>query len=410
MIVIYEEYGHLLPASVLSLIVESMHNNTIGDSYRVGGVDGDNLYPAYSNPSLMRAAVTGWTGRKLNDSNMTSAGEAYAQEVLDLFDLNSTLSEFNSATYSGVSLFALTLWAKYLPAASSIMGARGADMIQSIWTTFGELYNANLRNVAGPWDRTYGWDQNLYVGIMNLYVWSLVGADRAPGINTVSRGGTTPYWAVTHADDFQIAPLLAAVLPYHHALVPDAVRAKLAAFPGEHTYTAAAYSPPYDLARRNATAWLSENVTIGAESFNQNVVGGASVNQEQWAPAVAQWLRSDGSVGWFSLYGTEEALDVDVQPGRLSLTYPKGNESSIFTFLVASNPLGQKRDLLGWEDVMSLSVNVSGTVDLTPQISFCGLVGGSCDVIHDWEFWNFTYVMPGGSTDTPAITLDIDVI
>jgi hypothetical protein len=29
---------------------KSLFNNTKGDSYRVGGVDTDNLYPAYTNP------------------------------------------------------------------------------------------------------------------------------------------------------------------------------------------------------------------------------------------------------------------------------------------------------------------------------------------------------------------------
>ncbi|KAK2598361.1 hypothetical protein N8I77_011781 [Diaporthe amygdali] len=411
LIVIYEEYGHLLPSQVKTLIVESMRNNTIGDSYRVGGVDGDNLYPAYSNPALMRAVASGWTGRKLNDSNMTAAGEAYAQEILDLFDRNNTLSEFNSATYAGISLYALTLWAKYIPDdGSSVMQANGARMVADIWTTIGELYNANLRNVAGPWDRTYGWDMNIYIGILNAYIWSLVGADRAPGINTVSKGGRTPAWATTHADDFEIAPLLAVILPFHHTLIPDSVVEKLAAFPGEHTYTTAALSPPWDLAPRNVTSWIGESLTIGAESFDQTVVGGASINQEQWAPAVAQWLRADGSIGWFSYYATESAMQVDVQPYRLELTYPKGNESSIFTFIIGSNPLGQKRDVLEWGDVMGLNVNVSGTVDLSHEVAFCGLAGGSCDIIHGFEFWNFTYVMPAGSSDTPNIVLELELV
>ncbi|KAI3397174.1 hypothetical protein diail_11148 [Diaporthe ilicicola] len=407
LIVIYEEYGHLLPSPVKTLILESMRNNTIGDSYRVGGVDGDNLYPAYSNPSLMRAAAAGWTGRHLNDSNMTAAGEAYAAELVGLFDRNGTLSEFNSATYAGVSLYALTLWAKYIP--DGVMAASGARMVAAIWDTTAELYNANLRNIAGPWDRTYGWDMNLYVGIMNVYIWSLVGAGRAPGINTVARGGRTPAWAMTHADDFEIAPLLAVLMPFHHTLVPDAAVDKLAAFPGEHTYTTAATSPPWDLAPRNITSWLGADLTIGAESFDQTVVGGASINPEQWAPAVAQWLRADGSVGWLSYFATEPAMQVGVQPYRLELTYPRGNESSIFTFIIGGNPLGQKRDVVGWGDVMGLSVNVSGTVDPSHEVAFCGLNGGSCDIIHGFEFWNFTYVMPAGSTDTPNIVLELEV-
>lgn len=406
----YEEYGHLLPSSTRSLILESMRNNTIGDSYRVGGVDGDNLYPAYSNPSIMRAVGTGWTGMKLNDSNMTNAGELYAQEVLDLFNLNNTLSEFNSPTYTGVSLYALTLWAKYMPS-SSLMGANGARMIADIWTTVGEMYNANLRNIAGPWDRTYGWDQNLYIGIMNIYILSIVGSAKGPTINTVSHGNT-PAWATTHADDFEIAPLLSAILPYHQSLIPEEAKAKLATFPGEHIYKTAAYAPPADYKIRNVTTWLNDYITIGAESFDQDVVGGFSINPPNWTPAIAQWLRSDGSVGFLSWHATESALDVDVQPGTLSLSYPKGNDTSIFTFVVVSNPYapGQKRDIVGWEDVMSLSVNVSGTVDLTPEISFCGLLGGSCDPINEFEFWNFTYVMPAGSTETPSMVLNLEVV
>lgn len=85
-------------------MLESLRNSTIGDSYRVGGVNDDNLFPAYSNPSIMRAFVSGWTGRRLNDSNFTMAGEQYAQNIVDLFNRAQTLSEFNSGTYTGTRI------------------------------------------------------------------------------------------------------------------------------------------------------------------------------------------------------------------------------------------------------------------------------------------------------------------
>ncbi|KAJ0382608.1 hypothetical protein COL922a_012195 [Colletotrichum nupharicola] len=193
LIVIYEEFGHLISEDVQMLILESMRNNTVGDSYRVGGVNDDVLYPSYSNPALMRAVATGWTGRMLNDSNMTAAGELYAREILDLFDRNETLSEFNSPTYAGVRLYALTMWTNYMPE-SSLMGQNGARMIEAVWETIGNMYNANLRNIAGPWDRTYGFDMNQYVAILNIYIWSLVGKSQAPGIDQT--------WSMAHADDF----------------------------------------------------------------------------------------------------------------------------------------------------------------------------------------------------------------
>jgi hypothetical protein len=50
LIIAYEEYEHLLSDSTKDLMLESLHNATKGDEYRVGGVDDDNLYPSYSNP------------------------------------------------------------------------------------------------------------------------------------------------------------------------------------------------------------------------------------------------------------------------------------------------------------------------------------------------------------------------
>ena len=186
LVLMLEEFPDLIPQDTKSRMMESLYNTTIGDSYRVGGVDDDNLYPAYSNPSIMRAFVSGWVGRRTNDSNMTIAGETYATQVIDLFNRANTLSEFNSGTYAGVSLFALTLWAKYMPD-SSVMGQNGPRMIKETWASLGLLYNANLKNVAGPWDRSYGFDMNRYLSILALQIWTLVGKESAPIHAKVSR-------------------------------------------------------------------------------------------------------------------------------------------------------------------------------------------------------------------------------
>lgn len=63
----------------------------------------------------MRAFMSAWTGHRVNDSNMTVSGEKYARDIIDLFDRNNTLSEFNSRTYTGVSLYGLTLWGQVYP-------------------------------------------------------------------------------------------------------------------------------------------------------------------------------------------------------------------------------------------------------------------------------------------------------
>ena len=136
----------------------------------------------------MRALVSSWTGQALKDENMTKAGETYAKDIIQLFDRDDTLSEFNSATYTGVSLIALTMWAKYAPE-SSIMRYKGKEMLQATWKTIGELYHANLKNLAGPWDRSYGFDMRKYFGIMSAHIWSLVGKSTSPVIDKVDGPG-----------------------------------------------------------------------------------------------------------------------------------------------------------------------------------------------------------------------------
>jgi hypothetical protein len=58
-------------------------------------------------------------------------------------------------TYYGIDMWALSLWTKYGPSNSSL-ASRGPLMLAGLWDTMGEYYNANLKNFAGPYDRTYG--------------------------------------------------------------------------------------------------------------------------------------------------------------------------------------------------------------------------------------------------------------
>ncbi|KAF2019054.1 hypothetical protein BU24DRAFT_385858 [Aaosphaeria arxii CBS 175.79] len=399
-VLILEEFKDLLSPELEALMVESLKNTTIGDSYRVGGVDDDNLYPAYSNPFIMRAFVSGWVGRRISDANMTAAGEHDAKQIVELFNRANTLSEFNSGTYAGVSLYALTLWAKYMPE-SSIMGQNGGRMIKETWNSLGSLYNANLKNVAGPWDRAYGFDMQRYLSILALQIWTLVGKENAP-VNS------KPY-VMGHKNDFAIGPLIAILAPFHNELVSNSTVSSLLDFPGTHNVTTSAFSPPYDTYPRNISTWLSPNFTIGAVTFSENVIGGPSINPKQFNPAVVQWARKDGTVGFITLYAQVPALEGKVEPNSLELTYPKGNSSSTFVFLVGTNSKDGKRDVSSWDDVEGLEVVVDGTVDPEYEVTFNGLVGGAGDVINEFEFWNFTYSMPQNSEEKPSIRLHLEL-
>lgn len=392
-----EEFGSFISPEVTSLMLESLYNSTVGDSYRVGGVDGDNLYPAYTNPSIMRAFVSGWTGRRLKDSNMTTAGEYYAQQIIDLFDRANTLSEFNSGTYTGVSLFAMTLWAKYLPH-DSVMKQRGASMIQYTWEAVSNLWHPQLLNVGGPWDRSYGFDMTKYLSLLALHIWNAVGKNKSSIIDK-------PY-IMSHNSDFAYGPLFAILSEFHNSLIPTSVIEALESFKGEHTFTSSTYSPPFDLYPRNITAWLADNISIGAETFNENVIGGPAKNQGTFNPALMQWNTGDG-IGWLTLYATEMHVIAEAGPGSLNLTYPEGNGTSIFTFLLS--PFTKKRTISSLEDIQGLNLKVSGTVDMNYTLSFAGGYGGADATINDFEFWNVTFTMPTNSTKVPHLLLEVEL-
>jgi hypothetical protein len=91
-----------------------------------------------------------------------------------------------------------------------------------------------------------------------------------------------------------------AILAKHHdPLVPDEAIKSLNTFKGEHIYEIATFSPAYDYAL-HVTSWLATNISIGAESFDENVIGGSSVDTTQFNPAVVQWGHESG-IGFISV-------------------------------------------------------------------------------------------------------------
>jgi plastocyanin len=98
---------------------------------------------------------------------------------------------------------------------------------------------------------------------------------------------------MSHSADYAWAPLFAVLADFHSSLVPKGITEALTDFVGEHTFSAQAYYPPYDLVSRNITTWMSDDITIGAESYHENVVGGPARSQEAFNPAVVQWMVGD---------------------------------------------------------------------------------------------------------------------
>lgn len=98
---------------------------------------------------------------------------------------------------------------------------------------------------------------------------------------------------MSHSADYTYAPCFAVLAAFHRTLVPEGIIEGLTQFSGEHTFTASTYYPPIDNVPRNITTWLSDNLTIGAESFDENGLGGPAQSQEAFNPAVIQWWTGD---------------------------------------------------------------------------------------------------------------------
>ena len=77
------------------------------------------------------------------------------------------------------------MWIKYGPKNSGVK-KHGTRILRAVWQQLSECYNANLRNLAGPWDRSYGFDMNLYVSCIGVYIWSFAGKQAAPLLPYVS--------------------------------------------------------------------------------------------------------------------------------------------------------------------------------------------------------------------------------
>lgn len=91
----------------------------------------------------------------------------------------------------------------------------------------------------------------------------------------------------------------------------------------------------------------------------------------------------------------------------LNLTYPNGNASSTFVFIV--DTFEKDRTIADWSDVQGLTVNVSGNANMTYNLTFAGEYGGAWRPINDFEYWNFTYSMPEGFIGTPNLCLEVEL-
>jgi len=261
--------GDILPRRTVDAMVESI-------SLAVDAEPPERVSPAYSNIALMQAWLDGFAGDILDRPDVVSRGAHLAAQIVDRFDTHGTFDEWNSPTYYGIDLYALSLWRQHSP--SPRLRHWGERLEAELWSDVAPWYHADLGNVAGPYTRAYGMD-------MRRYVAALGPVDRTSGGPAPVPDLAGPF---SHSHDLAIAPV-AAILGTE---VPPEARRHLTSFTGERTLERHISDDP----ERIASAWLAPTVMIGAERGARRWKGWG-----QYHPATIHWQDPSGRTRWIRL-------------------------------------------------------------------------------------------------------------
>ena len=263
------------------------------------GAHARDVRPTYSNIALMSAYLLAWGGRRFGVPEWEEHGDVMARDVHTHFQRHGTFSEYNSPTYYGVNLYALALW-RAMPVTDQ-MARMGREMEAGLWRDIGHFYHAGMRNLCGPYDRSYGMDMRKYHAMVGAGI--ALAADSRDPLPDDFRAG--------HTHDFAFLPLLA-------ALGMDAPRdalPHLQAFQGERRVERVIEDGRNT---RVAQAWLGERLMIGVER-----VLGQPRTSIQFHPVTAHWVLSDGDTGWLRLVNTMP-VEANLDGTTVSMVFTRG--------------------------------------------------------------------------------------
>ncbi len=267
------EYPDRIPVPLADRLYASI------DLAITGEIQDGRLKETYSNIALMYGALWDFAAAHNGNADWKRGAAAWNEEVNRLYRLHDTFFEFNSPTYYGVDIYGLALWREY--GSTPRMRTMGADMEASLWNDIADFYQPPLRNISGPYDRSYGMDMESYVAVTGVWLRSVLPAPQAPLPEQLSL-------STDHMADLWLAPQVAIL----SARIPAPAMKKFRTFSGPHQVTRTIDD------KRVATAWIGEHAIWGGEAttFSKDV-GPTS----QFHPATVQWRTPSGKIGWVQL-------------------------------------------------------------------------------------------------------------
>jgi hypothetical protein len=265
------EYEARLPGDLVRRIDLALRRAIAGTLER-------NVPASYTNIALMTSFLLQFGAARFDEPGWAAQAERLADEILSRFRVTGAFDEYNSPTYYGIDLYALALWRSY--AGSALLRDAGAEIEAALWRDIAQYYHAGMRNIAGPYDRSYGMDLRRYVACLGIWIWLATGYAQAPFPDL-----TAP---LEHGWDFAVAPVFALV----GLRMPEDARPHFLAFQGQRQIERVIANEP----KRVATAWIGAALMLGAEDS-----GSSHRVNDQFHPATIHWLIEDGLVGWIRL-------------------------------------------------------------------------------------------------------------
>jgi len=231
--------------------------------------------PTYTNIALMKAWLE-VESRELTGDDFYQRGLSYADEITQIYKKHGAFAEYNSPTYYGINFYALGLWQDF----SDELEVKGREISTALWTDISRYYHAGMKNVCGPWSRSYGMDMQKYVAAWGLWVWALTARNVAPFPHTTSN--------LEHGHDFCLGPIAAITA----VAIPEKIKRHFLHFAEERQVSQQISTEP----SRSAAAYLSNQLMIGLETSERSFQG-----TEQYHPLTIHWRDTKNGISWSRL-------------------------------------------------------------------------------------------------------------
>lgn len=296
--VILSEYPDRVPKRLQGRMINALDYAVAGEMKQ------GRLLPTYTNISLMYGFLWNFAAVRGRRPEWIAQAEHWQKTTYELYKQHDAFSEFNSPTYSGTDIVGLALWRDY--GFTQLMRQHGEDMEAGLWRSTADFYNANLRNISGPYDRAYGMDMQSYVSVTGLWLRTVLDASQAP-LTALDKP------QVDHVGDLWIVPLIVVL----DTRIPSDAMTEFKSFVRAHPI-----NHPIE-GKRVATAWIGKTLIYGGEITGQTL--GVEADS-QFHPVTAQWLTPEKTIGWLNLTGspyldadaTEDGLAISTMPGTLT--------------------------------------------------------------------------------------------